>query len=407
MVQWHDDARQLAGDLCRLRQQIHAEPEIGLDLPRTRDKVLAALEGLPLEVSCGAGSTSVTAVLRGVHGGEQRPRPAVLLRADMDAIPVQERTGLRYASRVDGRMHACGHDLHTAMLVGAAQLLCAHRDVLAGDVVFMFQPGEEGWEGARCMIEEGVLDAAGRRVQAALALHVFSSLGRSGQFLTREGAILAASARLCVTVRGQGGHGSTPHLARDPVTAAAQMIIDLQTMVTRRFDAADPVVLSVGIVRAGTRRNIIPDTAYFEATIRSFSPHMGARVGEAVTRLLQGVAAAHDVEVDVDFAEERPVTVNDPSEARFAQEAIADLFGTDRVATLPRPLTASEDFSRVLDQVPGAFIALGAIPPGADPATMPFNHSPRAVFDDGVVPDGATVFAHWAQQRLNQLANVN
>ncbi|WP_261564894.1 M20 metallopeptidase family protein [Frankia gtarii] len=400
-----DDARSMSDDLVLLRRRLHREPEIGLDLPRTQERVLAALAGLPLEITTGRGATSVTAVLRGTAptpemvAGHGRP-PAVLLRGDMDALAVQERTGLDHASTVEGVMHACGHDLHTAMLVGAAHLLSAHRDRLPGDVVFMFQPGEEGWEGAQQMIDEGVLDASGRRVSAAYGLHVFSGELPRGQFCGRVGAITSASAMLSVTVRGEGGHGSMPHRAHDPVTAAAEMVLALQTMVTRQFDVFDPVVLTVGVLRAGTRRTVIPDEAYFEATVRTFSARTGDRVESAVRRLLGGIADGHGVEVDIGFVPERPATVNHAAETALAARVVAETFGERRYTDLAHPLACSEDFSRVLALVPGAFVAIGAGTADSDPHTAPFNHSPRARFDETVLPDGAALHAELALRAL-------
>jgi amidohydrolase len=250
-----DDAHALRDEVIRFRRSLHSRPELGLHLPHTQEAVLSALDGLPLEISTGKELTSVTAVLRG-HAAIPG-RPPVLLRADMDAVPVQEETGLPFASATAGAAHACGHDLHTAMLVGAARLLAARQAELANDVVLMFQPGEEGWEGARAMLEEGVLDAAGERVGAAYALHVFSTLPPG--FHLRTGVMLASSSALEVTVRGRGGHASAPHLARDPVPVTAEMITALQTLVTRRVDVFDPVVLTVGVVRAG--KASLPRTA--------------------------------------------------------------------------------------------------------------------------------------------------
>ena len=390
----------MAADLVGLRRALHARPEIGLEVPRTRDAVLDALHGLPLEVTLGRRSTSVTAVLRGTAPArpEHTGRPSVLLRADMDALPVQEETDLPYASRVEGAMHACGHDLHTAMLVGAARLLADRRDRLCGDVVLMFQPGEEGWEGARTMIEEGVLDAAGRRVEHAYGLHVFSTLPPC--FHTRSGPMLAASSALLVTVRGEGGHASAPHLTRDPVTAAAEMVLALQTMVSRRFDVFDHVVLTVGTLHAGTRRNVIPSTATFEATVRTFADELTDRVRDEALPLLRGLADAHGVAVEVQFVPERPVTVNDAAETAFVDATVHEVFGDDRLCPLAHPFTGAEDFSRVLAEVPGTFVALGALPAGADPARAPFNHSGRAVFDDAVLPQGAALLAELAQRRV-------
>ncbi|WP_347350897.1 M20 family metallopeptidase [Intrasporangium sp.] len=401
----HDDATAMAADLVALRHELHQDPEIGLVLPRTQAKVLAALDGLPLEVSTGTRTTSVTAVLRGTgSSGSPDSTPAVLLRGDMDALPVTERAEVPYRSRVEGAMHACGHDLHTTMLVGAARLLSAHRERLEGDVVFMFQPGEEGWDGAGVMIEEGVLDAAGRRVDAAFGLHVFSAIAPHATFLTRAGTIMSASDELHATVQGAGGHGSAPHQAKDPVPAAAEIVLALQAMVTRQFDVFDPVVLTVGQLHAGTRSNIIPDEAYLEATVRTFSEGSQERMAESAPRLVRQVAAAHGLESSVDFVRGYPMTVNDVDETAFAARTVAEVFGPARHAALAAPVGASEDFSRVLQQVPGSFLFLGAVPPGRDPATAPMNHSPLATFDDSVLPDGATIYAELAVRRLAALA---
>ncbi|MFB9965325.1 M20 metallopeptidase family protein [Sinosporangium siamense] len=385
----------MSDELRRIRHALHAEPEIGLDLPRTQEKVLQALDGLPLEIHTGRSLSSVTAVLRG-----GKPGPAVLLRGDMDALPVQERNALPYISKLDGSMHACGHDLHTTMLAGAAHLLAGRREELAGDVVFMFQPGEEGFEGAKYMIEEGVLDAAGERVVAAYALHVVSAMLPPGVYSSRPGPLLAAADTLVVTVRGRGGHGSSPHRALDPIPAACEMVTALQTMVTRGFDVFDPVVVTVGSFHAGTADNIIPDEARFEATIRTFSKANRAAVKERAVRLVTGLAEAHGLEVRAEFGMGYPVTVNDDTEAAFTGDEIVELFGPSRFFVAPQPVTGAEDFSLVLEDVPGAFVFLGACPPERDPATAAYNHSPEAEFDDAVLPDGAALLAHLAMTRL-------
>ncbi|MGO4103500.1 M20 family metallopeptidase [Leifsonia sp. YAF41] len=401
------DAHAIEADLVMLRHELHRYPEVGLDLPRTQARVLAALEGLPLEITLGTGCSSIAAVLRGTSQASASPqpssRPTVLLRADMDALPVQEQTGVAYSSRIDGAMHACGHDLHTAMLVGAARVLSAHRDRLDGDVVFMFQPGEEGFDGASVMIDEGILDVSGRRIDAAYGMHVFSALEPHARFSTKPGIMMAASDGLKVTVHGEGGHGSAPHLAKDPVVAVAEMVTALQVMVARQFDAFDPVVVTVGLLQAGTKRNIIPDSAYFEATIRSFSLVSQVTLQSAVPRLLKGIASAHGLDVTVEYITEYPPTVNDVSEAEIVEGIVTDVFGAERYSRLAKPMAASEDFSRILEAVPGAFIGLGAIPVGGDPRTAAFNHSPFATFDDSVLADGATLFAEIADRRLAQL----
>lgn len=420
------DAAALSGDLAGLRHAIHHEPEVGLHLPLTQQKILAALEGLPLDVTVGTSLTSVTAVLRGGGAGtRERPvgsdgadghasptgmsstpadeagnGPVVLLRSDMDALPVTERTGLEFASGIDGSMHACGHDLHMAMLVGAARLLSARRAELPGSVVFMFQPGEEGYGGAKNMIEEGVLDAAGERPAAAYALHVASARLPTGVCSTRPGPMMAAADVFEVTVRGHGGHASQPHNAADPIPAACEMVTALQTMVTRGFDIFEPVVITVGSFHAGTTDNVIPDEARFLATMRTFSPEVRNRVHEATIRLVTGIAAGHGLSARAEFGNAYPVTVNDEAEASFAQGVVAEVLGEQRFQAQPNPMTGSEDFSYVLEQVPGAFVMLGACPPGTDPASAPFNHSADAVFDDSVLADGAALYAELALRRL-------
>src|SRR5882757_4967238 len=401
-----DDARAIAGELTQLRRGLHRQPEIGLHLPRTQETVLEALDGLGLEITLGSALSSITAVLRGTGTGAgtgAEDRPAVLLRGDMDGLPVAEATGLDFASEIDGAMHACGHDLHTAMLVGAARLLAAHRDALAGDVVFMFQPGEEGWDGARYMIEEGVLDAAGPRVRSAFGMHVLSARVPTGLFTTRPGTLMAASDGLTVTVHGAGTHGSTPHLGRDPITAAAEMITALQTMITRRFDIFDPVVLSVGAVHGGTRRNILPQEATFDATVRTFSTEARERIRTESVRLCENIAAAHGVQVTAEYIDEYPLTVNDEAGTSFATEVVTETFGDRRYQPMVTPQTGSEDFSRVLAAVPGCYLMLGAAV-GDDPVAVPYNHSPYASFDDSVLPDGALLHAQLAVRALRRPA---
>jgi hippurate hydrolase len=397
-----DDARELAGDMTAFRHELHRRPEIGLDLPQTQRAVLGALDGLPLEISTGSSCTSVTAVLRGTAPGRD-PARVVLLRGDMDALPVQETTGVPFTSEIDGAMHACGHDLHVAMLAGAARLLSAHRDQLDGDVVFMFQPGEEGHDGAGRMLAEGVLDAAGPRVRRAFGMHVIAGKLPRGQFTTRPGTLMAASDGLMVTVHGTGGHGSAPHRARDPISVAAEMVASLQLMVTRQFDIFDPVVITVGSFHAGTRRNIIPENATFEATVRSFSPAARAHVGKASVRLCEAIAAAHGLEVDARYNEEYPVTVNDAGQTEFAAGVVSDVFGAGRLDPMPDPEAGAEDFSRVLEQVPGCYLFLGACPTDDYEAAQD-NHSPFATFDDSVMPDGCLLHASLAIRALRDPA---
>ena len=395
-------ARSLADELTSLRRRLHQVPELGNELPVTQRLVLEALDGLDLEVSVGKELSSVVAVLRGraVRPGGG-PRPVVLLRGDMDALPVTEDLDLAYASTHTGLMHACGHDLHVAGLVGSARILHGLRDQLAGDVVFMFQPGEEGPGGADVMIREGLLDAAGRRVDAAYALHVYSAEFPRGVWFGRPGPLMAAADEVRVRVIGEGGHGSAPFRSKDPIPAACEMVLALQSMVTRAFDVFDPVVVTVGRIAGGTKDNIIPDDAVFEATLRTLSEDNRAAVRERIERLVTGIAAAHGLGVEVDFTIGYPVTVNDPDEYAFATDTIVDMFGSDRYATMLEPEMGSEDFSFVAQQVPSAYVNL-SVCPSEDWESAPDNHSPRAEFDDALLPDAAALLAELALRRLSR-----
>ncbi|WP_062530979.1 M20 metallopeptidase family protein [Demequina rhizosphaerae] len=380
------DAAEILPELVALRRALHADPELGLDLPRTQAKVLEALDGLPLEITTGTRTTSVVAVLRGAL-----PGPTVLLRGDMDGLPVDEATGLDYAS-TNGAMHACGHDLHTTGVVGAARLLSARSEQLAGSVIFMFQPGEEGHGGAKVMIEEGVLDAAGERPVAAYGIHM--APGPRGVFGTRPGTVMAGAGMLHVTVKGRGGHGSQPQHALDPVPAAAEIVLALQSFVTRTFDAFDPVVLSVTRMSTGEGAiNVIPEQVELAATVRYMSAASLEKLEAGLPRVVEGLASAHGLSVEVDFDATYPATVNDAEETAFTVASLRGAFGDQRVQILPTPVMGSEDFSFVLNEVPGTFLALLATPPGLDPSTVEFNHSPRVQFDDAVLGDQAAALA--------------
>jgi amidohydrolase len=388
------DANQLAPELTELRHRLHRHPEIGLELPWTQEALLAELDGLGLEITLGDALTSITAVLR----GGRRTGASVLLRGDMDALPVQEATGVAFTSEIDGAMHACGHDLHMTMLVGGARLLAAHRDELDGDVVFMFQPGEEGWNGAGYMIDEGVLDAGGARVDAAYGMHVMSAKYPKNLFVTRPGTLMAASDWLDVTVRGEGAHGSTPYLGRDPISAAAEIVSGLHALVTRRFNVFDPVVLTVGSLHGGTKRNIIPDDAHFDATVRTFSTESRERMRDEAPALCRAIGAAYGCEVDAEYRHEYPVTVNNAAHTQFAVDVVGAVFGADSYTPMVFPETGAEDFSRVLESVPGCYLFLGASVDGDTAA--PSNHSPRATFSDDVLPRGALLHAQLAFRSL-------
>ncbi len=391
----------MSDDLRALRRDLHQIPEIGLHLPLTQARLLSELEGLDLEITTGTGLSSIVGVLRGtktVGAHDATSRPVVLLRGDMDGLPVTEEVDVPYASRHVGQMHACGHDLHMAAMVGAARILHAQRDELEGDVVLMFQPAEEGPGGAEPMLAEGLLDAAGRRVDAAYAMHVFSSELPLGQWSAKPGALMAGADTVQITVIGRGGHGSTPHRAADPVPVVCEIVLALQTMVTRTFDAFDSVVLTVGRVNAGTKDNIIPDSAEMAATLRTFNPEIRTTAKAAIERVAAGVSAAHGMSATVAFSEGYPATINDEAEYALAAEVTADLFGADRHTRRPLPEMGSEDMSFVMNEVPGAYFFLGACPDD-DFEKAPDNHSPRAAFDDSVLADAAAWLAGVALRR--------
>lgn len=389
----------LTSDLVALRRELHQEPELGLHLPRTQAKVLEALQGLDLEITKGTAATSVAAVLRGKAPSTDRAqRPAVLLRGDMDALPITERTGLPYASS-NGAMHACGHDMHTAGLVGAARILTANRSKLPGDVIFMFQPGEEGHNGAQIMIDEGVLDAAGNRPVGAYGVHMAPD-APAGLFMTRPGSYMAAFNELDVTIQGRGGHGSRPYQTLDPIQVAAEILGSLQTFITRRFNVFDPVVLTVGEFHAGTAPNIIPDSATFRAGIRCFSPEVETRLERELPNLVRGIAEAHQLTAHVDYQRKLPPTINNPEHAEFWASTARSLYGEDRFETMLYPKAGSEDFSRILMKIPGSFGHLGAGSPHIDPADWSPIHSAKAVFEDSILADQAHFLAALAQRRL-------
>ncbi|WP_330447141.1 M20 family metallopeptidase [Kocuria rhizophila] len=389
-----DDARRIHDELVALRRTLHTNPELGTDLPWTQQQVLAALDGCGLELTKGESITSVTGVLRGA-----KPGPTVLLRGDMDGLPVVEQTGLDYAS-TNGAMHACGHDLHMAGLVGAARLLSTRREELAGNVVFMFQPGEEGPGGAKPMIEEGLLEITGEKPVAAYGIHVFP--GQRGLFSYRPGTAMAGANYMRVTFHGEGGHGSQPHTAKDPVPALLEFGAALQTMVTRRFSVFDPVVASITQLSAGEALNVIPDRASLGASVRTLSAASDEAFPAAVRELAHGIAAAHGVRAEVAWTVLYPLTRNDDAETAFVAGTLAELVGEDHVRLDANPLMGSEDFSFVLDQVPGCFFFLECSPPDLAQENPGWNHSPTVLFDDAVLGTQAAALAELAWRRLQR-----
>jgi len=388
---WTTASQKLLPDLIALRRAIHAEPELGLDLPRTTAKVEAALAGLPLEIRKGPSTSGLVAILRGPAQGR-----TVLLRGDMDALALTEQTGAPFASQSPGRMHACGHDAHTAMLVGAARLLSARRDNLAGAVLFMFQPGEEGWHGARLMMEDGLLDPA---PDGAFALHVSPNMP-AGVIASRPGPLLASSDKLRIRIRGAGGHASMPHDALDPTPIACEIVLALQSLVTRRVPVSDPAVITIAGLEAGDADNVIPETARLWGTVRTLSEATRKTMREGVERLARHIAAAHGAVAEVEIEPGFPVTVNDPQMVALVEATAVALFGEDGWMLMRDPLMGAEDFSYVLQKVKGAMAFLGAAPPGADPRTSHALHSNHMLIDERAMARGAAMHCAMAQAIL-------
>ena len=388
---WRADAEALLPQLVDLRRAIHREPEIGLTNPLTLAKIKAALAGLPLEFREGGSTTGLVATLRGSGNGR-----TVLLRGDTDALPMSEDTGLDFASEHAGAMHACGHDTHVAMLVGAAKLLCARRDRLAGTVQFMFQPGEEGHHGARFMLDDGLIDPL---PDAAFALHIMPNAPH-GIFSGRAGPLLASADKIKVLVTGKGGHGSMPHDAIDPVPIACAIVQAIQTFVTRQVPVFDPAVVTIGKIEAGTTDNVIPETAFLLGTIRTLSPTRRKAMQKGLAKLARGIAEAHGATADVSFVQGFPVTVCDAAAVAFGQRVVEDEFGTENWRTLGSPIMGAEDFAYVLEKVPGAMFFLGAAHEGEDWTRCCPIHSNRMVLDERVMARGAALHAALAERFL-------
>ncbi len=394
------DARRMLPDAVELRRAIHHHPELGLTLPRTQAAILDALRDLDLDVRTGHSVTSVVADL--VGGKAAAGAPVILLRADMDALPMPEDTGLPYASELEGSMHACGHDAHVAMLVGAARLLTERRRELTGTVRFMFQPGEEGFGGAQYMIDEGLFD--GPNVDAAFALHVAPNLP-SGSISTRGGALMASADVIEIVVTGKGGHASTPYLANDPMPVAAEIVQALQVMVTRRINAFDPVVISITKIRAGTTDNVIPESVKMLGTLRAVS-ESGRRLATAgIQRIATLIAEAHEMHADATVIEGYPVTVNDDAFAGFTIDVGRELVGDRLVFNMSTPAMGAEDFSYVLQQRPGALAFLGVCPPGEHPKHAHSCHSNRMTIDENGMQTGIAMHVAVALSYLAKRAS--
>jgi len=379
-------------DLIALRRGLHTHPELALHLPETRQAVLDAIAPLGLRVETSGTCSSLAVVVPGA-----RPGPTVLLRADMDGLPVVEESGVGFSS-ANGNMHACGHDLHMAGLVGAIHELHGRRDEIEGDVLAVFQPGEEGAGGAELMISEDVLLTTGSRPVASFGVHVLS-FAKAGTFYCREGAVMGATVNFDLRVLGRGGHAARPHAALDPITTAALIVQAIQTFVAQNSSPGDPIVVTVGSIRAGTAANVIPNDALLQVSLRATSSETARAAYGRIAALGAAIAEAYGLRLTSVVGPDLGPTVSDEHGAELVRRTVADLFGADRYEELKHPEMIAEDFSLFLEETGGAFVLVGAADGDVRP-TLPTNHSPEACFDDSVVPDIGHLLAELAIRRL-------
>lgn len=381
-----------AGELTRIRRDIHAHPELGFEEHRTADIVAHALESFGIEVYRGIGKTGVVGALRvGNSPG------SVGLRADMDALPIAERNTFAHTSTQHGKMHACGHDGHTAILLGAARYLAETRN-FEGQVFFIFQPAEEGLGGAQAMLDDGLFRQF--PCDCIFGMHNRPSLP-VGQFAVRAGAMMAGGAFFDIDIEGLGAHGARPEMSVDSVVVASHIVTALQTIVARNTRPVDTAVVSVTQIHAGDAYNVIPQTARLSGTVRTFSADVMAMVEERMKILTTRIAEAYGAQATVDFRTIFRPTVNDVAEAEYAAKICCDLVGTENVERNPRLIMASEDFSFMLEQVPGCYINIGngSIDPAGDAGGCEV-HNPGYDFNDESIPIGASFFAHLVETRL-------
>ncbi|MEO7039375.1 MAG: amidohydrolase, partial [Candidatus Elarobacter sp.] len=330
-------------EVVTTRRDLHQHPELGFEEHRTAQVVAERLRALGYDVHAGIGQTGVVGVLRGT-----KPGKTIMLRADMDGLPIDEENEVPYRSRSAVHMHACGHDGHVAMLLGAARIVASRRDEIAGTVCFLFQPAEEGRGGAKAMIDDGVLERFG--IERAYGLHL-SSAHPTGQVGFREGAFYASSDSIEITIEGMGGHGAAPHLSIDPVYVAAQFVVALQQVVSRNIDPLEPAVVTIGAINGGTTHNVIPSRVRVLGTVRAFDAGVREQMAQRIERVLRGICASSGATYAFEYLWRYPVTSNDAEQTRYVRALAERVVGGDRVADVPK-LMGAEDFSFFAEQVP-------------------------------------------------------
>ncbi|MCF1484746.1 MULTISPECIES: M20 aminoacylase family protein [Rhizobium/Agrobacterium group] len=374
-------------DVVEIRRYLHQHPELGLSEFHTSDYVAGKLEAMGYEVTRGLARTGIVATLR--NGTSQR---SLGLRADFDALPITEETGLDYASLTPGLMHACGHDGHTAMLLGAAGILAERRN-FDGVVHLIFQPAEENFGGARLMIEDGLFERF--PCDAVFGLHNDPGIA-FGHFAFREGPIMASVDECKITVIGRGGHGAEPQSTSDPIVAGASIIMALQTIASRNIHPLDPVVVTVGAFHAGAASNVIPERADMVLTIRSFDDHVRDELENRVRAIAEGQAASYGMTVEIDYERGYPATVNHKAETDYVRDLARRFAGEGKVFDMPRPTMGGEDFAYMLQEKPGTYFFLGTKRTENDP---PLHH-PRYDFNDDIIPTGTAFWVDLVESRL-------
>ncbi len=374
-----DVPRDVADEVVATRRDLHEHPELGFEEHRTAALVAARLRELGLEVHEGIGRTGVVGVLRGT-----RPGRTIMLRADMDALPIDEENDVPYRSGTPQTMHACGHDGHVAMLLGAARIVTGRKDEVAGTVCFLFQPAEEGKGGAKAMVADGVLERFG--IERAYGLHL-ASAHPAGQVGLREGAFYASSDSIEITIEGKGGHGASPHLSIDPVYVAAQFVVAVQQVVSRNVDPIEPAVVTIGAIRGGTTHNVIPSRVRLLGTVRAFDAEVRAKMAERIERVLRGVCESSGATYAFEYLWRYPVTTNDAVQTQYVRALAERAVGADRVADVPK-LMGAEDFSFFAERVPACFFTIGSN--GGERSAFPHHHA-RFDVDESALATGVAM----------------
>ena len=388
-----DDVRQKIWEmkdwLVEIRRTIHMHPELMYEEEETAGLVVGHLEKLGLEVKKGVAKTGVVGLLRGA-----KPGKTVAIRADMDALPIDEANPVPYASKIKGKMHACGHDAHTTILLGVAKFFSAKRDLLSGNIKWIFQPAEEGGAGGKVMTEEGVLENP--KVDAIFGAHVFPEIS-IGQIGINEKEGLAATDRVTFKIVGKGGHGAYPHLSRDPILAAGHLITQIHSIVSRSIHPLDSAVISFGKIEGGTAFNVIPDAVELLATVRSLTPQVRETLKARMEQVAQGVARSFGLECQFHYDYGYPALVNDPKMSHLVASACGKAIGKENVAFL-KPSMGGEDFAYYLQKVPGSFFRLGCRNE-AKGFVNPFHNS-RFDLDEDVLPFGVEMFVRIIEEYL-------